>query len=58
MQLITTSLLLLFGSLTVSDVNACLDAMALANVEKKRDTLKAQICKLIRNTSAIEQVYD
>eukprot|EP00795_Rhopilema_esculentum_P013203 gene13203-4019_t len=45
------------GSLTVSDVNACLDAMALANVEKKRDVLKAQICKLIRNTSAIEQKW-
>ena len=47
---------LLFFSLTMADVNNCLDAMAQANVEKKRDIMKKEIHKLIRNTSALEQV--
>ena len=40
----------------MADVNNCLDAMAQANVEKKRDIMKKEIHKLIRNTSALEQV--
>ena len=49
-------MLFIFSSLSISDINVCLDEMAQANVEKKRDILKDNIQKLIRNTSALEQV--
>ena len=47
-----------FFSLTIQNINTYLDAIAQANVEKKRDVLKTQIQKVIRCTSATEQVRE
>ncbi|PIK37895.1 putative DNA ligase 4 [Apostichopus japonicus] len=45
------------GSLTIKEVNDCLDAVALNNAAKKKDVVKKNLMHLLRNTSAIEQKW-
>ncbi|XP_071791788.1 DNA ligase 4-like [Asterias amurensis] len=45
------------GSLTIQDVNTCLDAIAGSNAAKKKDVVKKNFMHLLRNTSALEQKW-
>ncbi|KAJ8019961.1 DNA ligase 4 [Holothuria leucospilota] len=45
------------GSLTIKEVNDCLDAVAVNNAAKKKDVVKKNLMHLLRNTSAIEQKW-
>lgn len=44
-------------SLKIDEVNKHLDQVAQANVEHKRDDVKKALQLLLRNTSALEQVW-
>ena len=44
-------------SLKIDEVNKHLDQVAQANVERKRDDVKKALQLLLRNTSALEQVW-
>ncbi|XP_077997197.1 DNA ligase 4-like [Glandiceps talaboti] len=45
------------GSLTIKDVNDCLDSIASNNAAKQKDEVKKSILKLLRNTTAKEQKW-
>ncbi|XP_071941905.1 DNA ligase 4-like [Antedon mediterranea] len=45
------------GSLTIKEVNDCLDGIALNNAAKKKDLVKKNLMHLLRNTSALEQKW-
>ena len=44
-------------SLKIDQVNKHLDQVAQANLERKRDDVKKALQLLLRNTSALEQVW-
>ncbi|XP_070569622.1 DNA ligase 4-like [Ptychodera flava] len=45
------------GTLTIKDVNDCLDSIATNNAAKKKDEVKKSVLKLLRNTTAKEQKW-
>ena len=45
------------GTLSIADVNECLDNIALANSQRKRDDVRNNLRKLLRNTCAMEQKW-
>ncbi|XP_022104577.1 DNA ligase 4-like [Acanthaster planci] len=45
------------GSLSIQDVNTCLDGIAASNAAKKKDVVKKNLMHLLRNTSALEQKW-
>ncbi|XP_002166379.2 DNA ligase 4 isoform X1 [Hydra vulgaris] len=45
------------GRFTIADVNECLDIIASANSEKRRDLVKNEIKKMIQNCCALEQKW-
>ncbi|GAB1599803.1 DNA ligase 4-like [Argonauta hians] len=45
------------GNLSISDVNKCLDDIAVSNTNKKKEIVQERMLHLLRNTSAIEQKW-
>ncbi|RDD46321.1 DNA ligase 4 [Trichoplax sp. H2] len=45
------------GTLSIADVNECLDNIAMANSQRKRDDVRNNLRKLLRNTCAMEQKW-
>ena len=45
------------GSLSIKDVNDCLDAIAAGNAKKDKQGVRKSILHLLRNLSAVEQKW-